>query len=90
MLAKFNSVNGEALEQMILNGTKLLPFSQEILQASYKAAFELYEEMAEINQDFQQIYQKWQDFRIQIQRWNSINELPFANSVMGTFLLYKF
>ncbi len=83
MLAKFNAVNGEVLEQMLLDGTKLLPFSQDILQAAYTAAFELYEEMAAMDRDFKKIYQQWQAFRTQIQQWHSINELAFANSVMN-------
>ncbi len=83
MLAKFNAVNGEVLEQMLLDGTKLLPFSQDILQAAYTAAFEMYEEMAAMDQDFKKIYQQWQAFRTQIQQWHSINELAFANSVMN-------
>ena len=82
MLAKFNAVNGKALEQIILSGTKLLPFSQEILQAAYEKAFVLYEEMAATDQKFKQIYRQWQTFRTEIQTWNSINELAFANSVM--------
>lgn len=84
MLAKFNAVNGEVLAQMVLNGTKLLPFSQNILQAAYEQAFELYEEMAANDKDFKQIYQQWQAFRTEVQTWNSINELAFANSVMNS------
>ncbi|MEO1341531.1 MAG: TRAP transporter substrate-binding protein DctP, partial [Cyanobacteria bacterium J06635_13] len=84
MLAKFNAVNGKVLAQMVLNGTKLLPFSQNILQAAYEQAFELYEEMAANDKDFKQIYQQWQAFRSEVQTWNSINELAFANSVMDS------
>lgn len=86
MLAKFNSVNGQVLEQMILDGTKLLPFSQDILQAAYEEAFELYEEMAAMDRDFKEIYQQWQVFRTEIQQWNSINELAFANSIMDSVI----
>ena len=82
MLAKFNAVNGEILEKMILNGTKLLPFSKNILQSSYEQALELYTEIAATDKDFRQIYQQWQAFRAEIQNWNSFNELAFANYVM--------
>ena len=79
MLAKFNAVNGEVLEQLVLSGTKLLPFSSEILQASYQEAFAMYEEMASEDQDFRRIYLDWKKFRNQVYAWNNINELVFAN-----------
>ncbi len=82
MLAKFNAVNGKVLQEMILNGTEVLPFSHDILQASYTKAFELYEEMAAMDQNFKKIYRQWQAFRAEVQAWNSINELEFSNSVM--------
>ena len=86
MLAKFNAVNGEVLQRMILNGTKLFPFSPDILQASYQTAFELYEEMAANDRDFKQIYRQWQAFRAEIQTWNSVNELAFANSLVDSVI----
>jgi len=79
MLAKFNAVNGEVLERLVLDGTKLLPLSSEILQASYQEAFAMYEEMATEDQDFRNIYLQWQEFRNQIYGWNKMNELAFAN-----------
>ncbi len=79
MLAKFNAVNGEVLEQLVLSGTKLLPFSSEILQASYQEAFAMYEEMASEDPSFRKMYLEWQKFRQQVYAWNNINELVFAN-----------
>lgn len=79
MLAKFNAVNGGVLERLVLDGTKLLPLSSEILQASYQEAFAMYEEMATEDRDFRNIYRQWQEFREQIYAWNKMNELAFAN-----------
>ena len=83
MLAKFNAVNGEVLEQLVLSGTKLLPFSSEILQASYQEAFTMYEEMATEDKDFRNLYLDWQKFRSQIYAWNNINESVFANFALN-------
>ena len=83
MLAKFNSVNGDVLEQLVLSGTKLLPFSEEILSSSYQAAFEMYEEMASEDKDFRHIYEQWKIFRTQIYGWNKMNELSFADFAMN-------
>ena len=83
MLAKFNSVNGEVLQQLELSGTKLLPFSDNILQASYKTAFEMYEEIASKNSDFRNIYDQWKVFREHIYLWNKVNEIAFADVTMN-------
>lgn len=82
MLSQYDAANGAALERLVLTGTKLLPFSLEILQASEKAAFELYEETATANKSFKEIYENWKAFRRQVYQWNRINELGFANFAM--------
>lgn len=83
MLAQFNAVNGDVLNRLVLGGTGLLPFSKEILEASYKAAFELYEEIASTDTRFNEIYQPWKAFRSDIYQWNRVNELSFADFVMN-------
>ena len=83
MLAKFNAVNGKVLGQLVLTGTKLLPFSSDILQASYQEAFTMYEEMATEDEDFRNMYLQWQKFRKQIYAWNNINESVFANFALN-------
>ncbi|MEL6554699.1 MAG: TRAP transporter substrate-binding protein DctP [Cyanobacteria bacterium J06621_11] len=83
MLARFNAVNGDVLNRLMLSGTKLLPFSSEILSASYQAAFEMYDEIASEDSQFNEIYQSWKTFRSEIYQWNRINELSFANFVMN-------
>ena len=84
MLAKFNAVNGEVLAQLVLSGTKLLPLSKEILQASYEEAFAMYEEMASEDQNFRNIYLQWQEFRSQIYAWNNMSESVFANFALNS------
>lgn len=79
MQAQYDAANGEALERLTLKGTKLLPYSPEILQATQKAAFELFEETASQDATFKVIYEQWKAFRTQIYRWNQINELSFAS-----------
>ena len=87
MLAKFNAVNGEVLAQLMLSGTKLLPLSKEILQASYEEAFAMYEEMASEDQNFRNIYLQWQEFRHQIYAWNKTSESVFANFALNNLNL---
>ncbi|MGB7445166.1 MAG: TRAP transporter substrate-binding protein [Coleofasciculaceae cyanobacterium] len=79
MLSQYEALNREALPRLVASGTKLTPYSQEILQAAQKASFELYEENAGKDSSFKEVYEQWKQFREQIYQWSSLNELSFAN-----------
>ena len=78
MLARYNAKNGKVLQRLIQSGTQLLPFSEPIIKSAYQKTLELYEEYANQDQTFDNIYQQWQKFRQQIYRWTELNELNFA------------
>ena len=46
MQAKYDAENPAALRRLVANGAQLRPFSREIMQAAYKASFEVYDEIA--------------------------------------------
>jgi TRAP-type mannitol/chloroaromatic compound transport system substrate-binding protein len=79
ILAKYNAMNAKALQQVKAEGIKLKPFAAEILVAAEKATFEFYEEMAQQDADFRQVYQPWKAFRDRIYPWHRVNELSFAS-----------
>ena len=81
MLAQYNALNPPALKRMLAEGTKLIPYSAEILRAAQKASFELYEEKASDDDTFKEVYEGWNKFREGIQAWNNINELSFSDFV---------
>lgn len=83
MLAQYDALNGQTLEKLIAGGTKLVPYSKEIMQAAQKAAFDLYEENADKDATFKQVYEQWKAFREQMYKWNAINELSYANFTIG-------
>jgi TRAP-type mannitol/chloroaromatic compound transport system substrate-binding protein len=74
MLARYDARNNEALQRLLGEGAQLRAYSQEILEAAEAAAFELYDELAANNADFQAIYEPWKAFRAGIFAWNNINE----------------
>ncbi|MEA5465512.1 TRAP transporter substrate-binding protein [Leptothoe sp. PORK10 BA2] len=78
-LAKYDAVNGAALQSLLAANVQIKPFSNEILAAAEKAAFEIYEENASQDADFKEIYDQWVSFRTSIYGWNRINELGFAS-----------
>lgn len=78
MLAKYDALNGQALQRLRAGGTQLTAYSPEILQAAQQAAFDLYDESARQDSGFQQVYKQWQQFREQVYSWNRINQLSFT------------
>ncbi|MFQ3630779.1 TRAP transporter substrate-binding protein [Roseiflexus sp.] len=77
MLAKYDALNNDALDRIVTKGKKLKVYSNEILNAAQKAAFELYAENEAKSAAFKEIFPSWNAFRQKIQRWHQTNELPF-------------
>ncbi|MCL2933195.1 MAG: TRAP transporter substrate-binding protein [Trichodesmium sp. MAG_R03] len=78
MLARYDALNGKALAELIADGIELRSYSEDILQAAQEAAFAFYEEKASQDATFKKVYEQWKKFREQIYKWNTINELSFA------------
>ncbi|MDW8326591.1 MAG: TRAP transporter substrate-binding protein DctP [Anaerolineales bacterium] len=74
MMARYDARNNEALQRLIEGGTKLRPYSREILEAAEKAAFELYDEFSAKDPDFKAVFEQWKAFRDRIIAWHNINE----------------
>ncbi len=81
MLSEYDALNGEALSRLLAGGTKLTPYSPEIMQAAQKISFELFNENANKDATFKQVYEQWKAFRQSVYNWNRVNELSFANFV---------
>ncbi len=79
MLAKYDAVNPAALKRLIGNGVKLLPFSNDIMAACYKATVETYDEIATKNAKFKKIYEPWKKFRNEQIEWFAVAENRFDN-----------
>ena len=84
MISKYDALNGKALQELIAGGTKLIPYSPEILQAAQKAAFDNYEDNASQDATFKEVYEQWNKFRQEISQWNQINELSFTSFVANS------
>lgn len=81
MLARYDSLNNEALQRLIASGTQLRPYSQEILAAAEKESFAIFDEFAAKDADFKAIYEDWKQFRNRIYAWHKLNEGAFTNYV---------
>ena len=79
MLAKYDARNVAALKRLVGGGAQLRPYSQEILEAAFKASGELYDEISAKNPDFKKIYDSYRAFRNDEYLWFQVSEYAFDN-----------
>jgi len=77
MMAKYDSVNPAALRRLVAAGVQLRPFPRDIMQASWKAANELYAETSASNPRFKKVYEPWSKFRDEQILWFRVAEQNF-------------
>jgi TRAP-type mannitol/chloroaromatic compound transport system substrate-binding protein len=83
MVAKYDAVNPPALKRLIGNGVKLLPFSNDIMAACYKATAETYDDIATKNAKFAKVYTPWKAFRADQVAWFAVAENRFDNFMIA-------
>ena len=81
MLAKYDVVNPPALRRLAAEGAQLRAFSREIMEAAYKASFDLYDELSAQNPRFKKVYESWKKFRDEEYLWFRVAENSFENFV---------
>jgi TRAP-type mannitol/chloroaromatic compound transport system substrate-binding protein len=79
MQAKYDSRNPGALSRLLVAGAQLRPFSQEIMEASFKAASELYDEIGSKNAEFKKLYDHQRAFRNDEYAWFRSAEYYYDN-----------
>jgi TRAP-type mannitol/chloroaromatic compound transport system substrate-binding protein len=80
-MAKYDTLNPQAMRRLVGSGTQLRAFPREVLQACHHAAFELYEEIAAKNANFRKVYEPWKAFRDSQYQWFRVAENTFDNFV---------
>jgi TRAP-type mannitol/chloroaromatic compound transport system substrate-binding protein len=79
MQAKYDAVNPAALRRLVGAGAQLRPFPQEVMEAAYKAANEIYDELSAANPDWKRIYDGYRAFRSEEYLWWQVAEYTFDN-----------
>jgi TRAP-type mannitol/chloroaromatic compound transport system substrate-binding protein len=77
LTAKYDALNPPAMRRLLASGALLRGFSQEIMEAAYKASNETYAEMGAVNPRFKKIHDNLMAFRNESYFWWQIAELPF-------------
>ncbi len=75
--AKYDTRNPAALKRLVAAGAQLRPFSQAIMEASLKAANELYAEISAKNPDFKKVHDNMMAFRSDEYLWWQVAEYTF-------------
>jgi TRAP-type mannitol/chloroaromatic compound transport system substrate-binding protein len=81
MVARYDAGNPPALRRLVGEGAMLKPFPRDVLLASYKAAFEVYEETAAKNLRFRKVYEAWSKFRDEETLWFRVAENTMDNFI---------
>ncbi len=86
MLAKYDALNPVALKQLVAAKTKVLPFSQAMMDAAYKASLEVYAENDAKSPEWKKIYADFRTFQRDQVLWFRFAESRF-DSFMSTLKL---
>ena len=77
MQARYDAYNPPALKRLVASGTQLRPFSAAIMDASLKAANEVYAETSATNPNFKKLYEAMAAFRNDQYIWWQVAEYGF-------------
>ena len=77
MQAKYDARNPGALKQLVGGGAKLRPFPKDIMNAAFKAAMEVYDELNAKNESWRTVYADYAKFRGEQNLWFRFSEATF-------------
>jgi len=83
-LAKYDTVNPNALKELLTKGTQLRPFSQEIMEACLKASNQVNAEESAKNANYKKVLASMQEFRDNENLWWQVAEYTFENFMIRT------
>ena len=77
MLARYDAENPRALKRLVAKGAVLRAFPRDVMEAAYKIAFEMYDDIAAKNPNFKTVYDSWKPFLDETGLWFRVAELPY-------------
>jgi TRAP-type mannitol/chloroaromatic compound transport system substrate-binding protein len=77
MVAKYDYRNPAALKQLVAGGSKLQRFPKDVMDASFKAAMEVYAELNATNPAWKKIYDDYSNYRRDANLWFRFTESAF-------------
>jgi TRAP-type mannitol/chloroaromatic compound transport system substrate-binding protein len=77
VLGKYDYVNPAALKRLVSQGVLLRAFPQDVMEACYKAALEIYADLSKTNPHFKNLYDSLVTYRNDSLVWQQVAELSF-------------
>jgi TRAP-type mannitol/chloroaromatic compound transport system substrate-binding protein len=77
MQARYDALNPTALRQLVGAGTKLRPFSNDVMNAAFKEAMAVYADIGSKNPDWAKVYADYNKFRAEQNLWFRFTEATF-------------
>jgi TRAP-type mannitol/chloroaromatic compound transport system substrate-binding protein len=77
MVAKYDQLNPPALRRLLAGGAQLHAFSPAIMEACFKAAHELHDEISKTNASFKKVYDSMNAFMKPGYSWLQVAELNY-------------
>jgi TRAP-type mannitol/chloroaromatic compound transport system substrate-binding protein len=77
--SKYDAANPAALKRLVVGGAELRLFPQEVLEACYKTANDLYGQLSAENPNFKKISDSYMAFRGDQYLWWQVAEYSFDN-----------
>ena len=79
VLASYDAANPGALKKLVISGAELRAFPQDLLEAAFKAANEVYREISDANPRFKAMLDAATAFRADQYLWWQVSEYTFDN-----------
>ena len=77
MQARYDARNPAALKRLVAAGTKLSPFPKSVMDAAFKEAMGLYEELSNSNPNWKKVYSDYSSFRRDQNLWFRLPDAAF-------------
>ena len=81
MMAKYDARNGPALKRLIAGGTQVKPFPRPVMEAFYKAAQTMYQELGAGNANFKRMHDSYGGFQKDVVAWMRFTENTFDDFI---------
>jgi TRAP-type mannitol/chloroaromatic compound transport system substrate-binding protein len=82
VIGKYDYANPAALKRLLSQGVQLRAFPQDVMEACYKAAIDIYADLSQTNPHFKKLYDSLVAFRGDSLLWLQVAELSFDSFMM--------
>ncbi len=82
VIGKYDYANPAALKRLLSQGVQLRAFPQDVMEACYKVALDIYADLSQTNPHFKKLYDSLVAFRGDSLLWLQVAELSFDSFMM--------